>query len=189
MKKAIIVHGWGGSSKEPMLKWIKKELEKREYSVILEDMPNAESPDVTKWMTELNKIIKPGVDLIIGHSIGCLAIMKFLENKSFSGNEKIKKCIFIAPWIELDKKSIEEEGAESVEIVHKWTEKQVNWRNIKNNCNEIVCIFSDNDPYVLLANKDIFRVELNAKAIVLKNRYHFDFGNNINNLPEILQFI
>ncbi len=188
MKQAVIVHGWGGSPEEPMLKWLKKKLEERGYAVSSPNMPNPNYPDVRVWPKKLEGIIKPSDEtLIIGHSVGCFALLRYLEN--LPKKVKIGKCIFIAPWIELDKETIKEEGPKSVEIMNKWTENQVNWDDVKNACKKFICIFSDNDPFVVRDNWEIFRVELNAKTIILKKRGHFDPASDVKNLPEILQFL
>ncbi len=189
MKNIILVHCCDGSPKEPMHQWIKKKAESLVYHAVVPEMPNPALPEINAWVSHLTKIAGR-IDeetIFIGHSIGCQAVLRYME--TLPKNVKIDRCILIAPWMKLDEETIKEEGEEVVAIAKPWMETPINWEKVKSHCRDFICIFSDNDPYVLLANKDIFRVELNAKAIVLKNRYHFDFGNNINNLPEILQFI
>jgi hypothetical protein len=189
MKKAIINHGWGGSPEEPMLLWIKKELEDRDYSVVAPEMPNTEEPEIGPWVDTLKEALGniDGQTIFIGHSIGCQTILRFLEK--LEGNTKIGKVILIAPWIHLDEKTIEEEGEEVKEIAKPWVETPIDWAKVKSHCDNFVCIFSDNDPYVPLSEEKLFKEKLGAKTLVLHERSHFDPAGGVEDLPEILDFL
>ena len=89
----------------------------------------------------------------------------------------------------LDKKTIEEEGEEVIKIAKPWMETPIDFKKIKSRCEEVIAIFSDNDPYVPLSNIDIFKKNLNAKILILNKRGHFDPDSNVDKLPEILKFI
>lgn len=187
MKKVYIIHGWDGSPEEPMLQWIKKNLENRCYSVVIPKMPNADKPEIKSWINKIKEIAGKldKEDILIGHSVGCQAVLRYLETIS----QKVGKIILIAPWMHLDKNTIEEEGEEVIEIAKPWMETPINWKKIKNHCDNFIAIFSDNDPYVPLSNVDMFKKNLDAKILILKNRGHFDPSSNIKELPEILKFL
>ncbi len=91
--------------------------------------------------------------------------------------------------MKLDEETIKEEGEEVVAIAKPWMETPINWEKVKSHCGDFICIFSDNDPYVPLSNKKLFREKLNTTILILKNRYHFDEGHGIKKLPEILRFL
>lgn len=189
MKRVYLVHGWGATSKSDFFPWLKKELEKKKIWSYFPDMPNTEEPKIKEWIGFLKKNIKE-IDketIFIGHSIGCQAVLRFLE--ILPSSVKIKKVILVAPWMHLDEKTIEEEGEEVREVARPWMETPINWEKIKSHCKEFICIFSSNDPYVPISNKDLFKEKLNAKSITLNNRHHFDMGNGIFELPEILKYL
>lgn len=189
MKKVILVHGWDGSPKEPMHKWIKKQAESLGFEVIVPQMPNPEKPQINAWTEKLKEVSgNPDEDtIIIGHSMGCQAVLRYIE--TLPKSVKIGKCILLAPWMKLNEATIKEEGEEALEIAKPWMETPIDWKKIKSHCDNFICIFSDNDPYVSLTNQEIFRERLNPQILILKNRYHFDPGNNIKKLPEILKFL
>ncbi len=188
MKKIYVVHGWDGSPEEPLFRWIKKSLETEDFEVYIPKMPNPSKPEIKSWINRLKAIINLDKDtILVGHSVGCQAVLRYLE--ALNKNEKLKKVILIAPWMHLDRNTIKEEGEEVVKIAKPWMETPINWKKIKVHCDDFVAIFSDNDPYVPLSNVDMFKKNLNAKILILKNRYHFDPGNNIDKLPELLEFI
>ncbi|MDD4983537.1 MAG: alpha/beta hydrolase [Candidatus ainarchaeum sp.] len=173
MTKVIIVHGWAGSPKEAMHAWMKAELEKKGFEVIVPKMPNSESPKIEKWIPFLQKNVgKLDEDTyFIGHSIGCQAIMRFLQE--LDSKTKIGGVVFIAPWMHLDENTIKEEGEESVKIVKPWVETPIDFSKIKTHTNEFLCIFSNNDPYVPFNDSEIFKEKLGAKIVVERNKGHF----------------
>jgi len=186
MKKAYIIHGWEGHSKEPLLNWIKEELEKNNFQVKSFDMPNTFHPKIEEWVSYLRK----NIDLeeldektyFIGHSMGCQTIMRYLEK--LHKHKKIKGCIFIAPWLELINLDLEE-----IEIAHPWTNSKIDFERIIDHTTNITCFFSNNDPYVHLNEANKFKEHLNAKIILLKNKGHFTKNDNVKELPEILKLI
>lgn len=46
MKKVYIVHGWDGSPEEPMLQWLKVNLEEKGYVVEVPKMPVFDQKDL-----------------------------------------------------------------------------------------------------------------------------------------------
>jgi uncharacterized protein len=175
MNRVIIVHGWGGSSKSDFLPWVKKELEKLGYEVIVPDMPDPDNPKIETWVPYLTKIIsKPRkTDIFVGHSVGCQTVLRFLE--TLSENQKVDKVILIAPWgIGLTNL---EEGED--EIAKPWLETPIDFKKVKSKAKVFIALFSDNDPFVSLQeNKKMFEVELEAEVLIEHNKGHF------NNMPK-----
>ncbi len=185
MKKAIIVHGWDGSPEEPMHRWLKKELEKRGYDVIVPKMPNPGEPEIGAWVSYLNKIIGKLDEktLLIGHSIGCQTIMRYLAKENFNGKINI---IFIAGWFKLD--NLESKEIEA--IAKPWLTIPINFNKVKQKINSLVVFLSNNEPYNFVDyNAKMFKEKLGAKTVILKNMGHFSEDTGVKQLPEILQFI
>jgi predicted alpha/beta hydrolase family esterase len=187
MKKIYLIHGWGGSdSSEGWFGWLKEKAKEKEFEVISFNMPNTDKPVIEEWVGFLKENVK---DLdketyFIGHSIGCQAVLRYLE--TLNSDIKVKGCIFVAPWMELDKNTIKEEGKEVVEIARPWMETPINFEKIKEHTNNFLCILSDNDPYVPLSNKEFFEEKLSAKTIIKSSEEHF---NKTKEISEILDFI
>lgn len=152
-------------------------------------MPNTSEPEIKSWVNKIketaNKVNEETV--FIGHSIGCQAILRFLEK--LSSEEKVGKCIFVAPWMNLDRKTIEEEGEEVKEIAKPWIETPIDFEKVRSHCKNLVCLFSTNDSYVSLSEEDIFKERLNAQIVVMKNKGHFTGDDGVFEIPEILEFI
>ncbi|MEK6914688.1 MAG: alpha/beta fold hydrolase [Nanoarchaeota archaeon] len=184
MIKIYLIHGWGGDpNSEAWFPWLKKECKKRNIELIVPEMPNTNNPKIKEWINKLEKVIKINNNIyLIGHSIGCQAIMRYLEKI----NKKVKGIIFVAPWMKLDMNTIKEEGQKSIDIAKTWMETPIDFKKVKNNADRILALFSDDDPYVSLSEADIFKQELEAEIIIKENECHFNDTKEIN---EIFKFI
>jgi hypothetical protein len=187
MKKVYIVHGWGGrSSSEAWFGWLREQCKNKGIEIIFFDMPNTEEPKIEEWVGFLRENVI-GLDnetYFIGHSIGCQAVLRFLE--TLNSSVKIGGAIFVAPWMELDMNTIEEEGQEVVEIAKPWMETPINFDKIKKHTSNFLCVLSDNDPYVPLNNKEFFEEKLGAKTVIKHDEEHF---NGTSEIPEIFELI
>ncbi len=141
MKRAIIIHGWGGSPKGGWIPWLKKELESHGFQVITPQMPHTDFPTIAEWVPYLTKIVgEPDKETyLIGHSIGCQTILRYLE----SIDEKIGGAVFVAGWLTLSELDTPEEK----EIAKLWVEIPIDFEKIKPK-SKFISIFSDDDPYV-----------------------------------------
>lgn len=186
--KVYIVHGWEGSPKEPLLQWLKSSLEAKGYEVTVPAMPNPAIPTIEAWVSKLSETVSPSEStILVGHSIGCQAILRYLQ--TLPPTKKIRGMVLIAPWMELDEKTIEEEGEEVKEIARPWMETPIDFNKVKNLIGKAVAIFSDNDSYVPLAQKTVFKKKLSAEVIIEKGKGHFAVGDGITTLPSALNAI
>jgi len=188
MKKVYIIHGWGGSPDEPMLKWVREQLQNKGYEVIAPVMPHPDTPTIEDWVSFLDATVKnPGEEVyLIGHSVGCQTVLRYLETLPLE--IKVGGVILIAPWIIFPKESID--GDEDPEIAKAWLETPIDYEKIATHTNNFVGIFSDNDPFVpLLENETLLKEKLNAKTIVLHNKGHFTGEDNVTELPEVLEIL
>ncbi|MBI2004533.1 serine hydrolase family protein [Candidatus Pacearchaeota archaeon] len=183
-KKVYLIHRWGGDSESDWYGWVKKELEKKGIPVGVFDMPDSENPKIEKWVKYLEENIKE-VDeqtYFIGHSIGCQTILRYLEK--LHKHKRIGGCVLIAPWFNLI--NLE---ADELKIAHPWINALIDFSRILEHCNNFLCIFSKDDPYVHLDEIEKFKKNLGAKIIIKEKQGHFTEDDGIKKIPEILEFI
>ncbi|MCK9438481.1 alpha/beta fold hydrolase [Patescibacteria group bacterium] len=183
MKKVYIIHSWGADSKSDWIPWLKKELENKDFEIHTPDMPETDEPIIEKWVGKLEELL-PNPDencILIGHSIGCQTIMRYLQNLD---NKKIDKIVLVAPWFNL--KGLENE---ELPIAKPWLETLIDFDKVKEATKDIVCLFSDNDPVVPVEDEKLFKEKLGAKTIIFSNKGHFKSEDGIIEIPEILEFI
>ena len=157
-KRVFIIHGWGDSPEKHWIPWLKEELEEKDFDVIAPQMPDTDKPEIKKWVSHLKEIVeKPDKDTyFIGHSIGCQAIMRYLE--TLDKNQKIGGAIFVAGWFNLTEGTWDKNFTR--EIANPWIKTIISFDKIKSHTKKFMAIQSDNDPYVSLADADIFRNKL-----------------------------
>ena len=183
--RIFIVHGWYGSPKGDWIPWLADQLKSKGYEVITPEMPDADNPKITPWVNKLKEVVGKleNSDILIGHSIGCQMILRFLE--TLDNGKKAAKVVFVAPWMKLANLSSDDEW----EIAKPWLETPINFNKVKTKAKSFIALFSDNDPWVLLEdNVQIFRKNLDSKIVILKDKGHFSEDEGINELPEILDY-
>jgi len=180
MKRIILVHGWGGSSRGGWFDWIREELEKRNFEVLSFDMPDTENPKIKKWVDFLaKKIVNPDKDTyFIGHSVGCQTILRYLEK--LPEEAQIGGCVFVAPWFNIIKENLE--SNEELKIAEPWIKKKIDFEKVKKHTDKFIAIFSDNDPFVPLGDIKLFEERIGSKTIIESNMGHFDKIDSFNSL-------
>ncbi|TAK03628.1 serine hydrolase family protein [Patescibacteria group bacterium] len=180
MSRVIVVHGWGDSPEINWMPWLKAELEKRSFSVLVPEMPDTEHPNIDKWVGKLREVV--GVSsadtILVGHSIGCQTIMRYLATSDM----KVGRVVFVAPWFTLI--GLEDE---EVLVARPWLNTPIDFEAVKRSAAEIVAIFSDDDPVVPIENERMFHESLGARTIVVHGKGHFDDAEAPEVLAEIVR--
>lgn len=182
-KRVFIIHGWEGSPENCWFPWLKAKLESRGFSVMIPLMPSPEAPEIKSWAGHLrNEVGEPDENTyFVGHSIGCQTILRYIEQ--LPQGTKIGGIVCVAGFFNLQGLETEEEK----ELAKPWLETKIDFEKIKTHTNKITAIFSDNDPFVGLENKELFEKYLGAKTIIEHNKGHFDDAAEIKELPVVLK--
>ena len=164
VKNYFIIHGSFGNSKEHYLPWLKKELEGKGEVICIDfpigkDLQNYDAWEQTllKYKDKINKD-----SVFIGRSIAPIFIIKFCLKNNFNIKKLISvsgfNCFINNPEYDYVNKSF---------LLNSIDE-------FKNHCNEIVCFYSDNDPFVPFFQLDIFARCLDSKKVILHGAGHFN---------------
>jgi len=183
MNNYYIIHGSFGSPFGNWFSWMYKELEKRGSKVTIPQFPiGVNYQNYNNW----SKLLKCYLDLglinqdtvFIGHSIAPVFISKFLiQNKI-----KVSKLIFVSGFnnvygINEDYDTVNKSMyVENVEEIHKY-------------CDNIICIYSNNDPYLKLEYLENFADEVGDKKEIIKNGGHLNEESGYDKFEEILKYI
>ncbi len=183
MKRIFIVHRWDGTPESDWYHWLKKELEKKGFEVLIPEMPDTSKPKIDVWVSHLKKLVgKLDKDTyFVGHSIGCQTIMRFLEKENY--NSKVGKVVFVASWFKLD--NLEDEEVKA--IAKPWIDTSIEFNKVKQKISKLVVFLSNNEPYGFVEyNSEIFKDELGAKVVIEKEKGHFTEEDGITKLNEVL---
>jgi len=186
MKRLFIIHGWGDGPREPITIWLEKIGNEIGFETTFLSMPNPAVPTIDAWTKclEDNVYYVDQETYFVGHSLGCQAILRYLEMNKGS---QLGGAILIAPaFIVGDLETTEDE-----DIFRPWKDRPIDFTSIRPMSSNFVTIFSDNDQSVPLdANKEIIEKGLGGKIIVEHAKGHFLGKNGVVDLPiakEILE--
>jgi serine hydrolase len=175
MKSAFIIHGTYGNSKENWFPWLKQELEKSDYKVVIPDFPTPENQTLENWLNIFKKHEKDLNEktILIGHSLGCAFILTLLEKHQAKAAYLVSAFIGTLDICDID------------ELNFSFTEKKFDRNKIKSNCNKFTLFHSDNDPYVPLKKAEELKNKLDAKLIMINQAGHFNEKSGYKKFEEI----
>jgi len=179
IKRAFIIHGWDGVPDDAWKPWLKEELEKESIKVIAPQLPGGQNPKLNEWLNVLSKEIgnPDKEDIFIGHSLGCMAICRYLEQLPI--NKKVGGCFFVSGFISsLGFKEIENFFVPRCDL-----------SKVSSHSSFFIAINSDNDPYVPLAKAEEIRQKLNARLIIEHSQGHINEDSGTKILPSLLNAI
>jgi predicted alpha/beta hydrolase family esterase len=183
MNNYFIIHGSFSSPYSNWLGWLHGILEAEGKQVYVPDFPiGVEYQNYDNW----SKMLKLYADLglinenttIIGHSIAPVFICKFL----ISNKIKVKKIISVCGFNNY--LGIDEDYDAVNESMY-----LDNLQDVKQYANEIICFYSDNDPYVKYEAEKDFADTIATKQVFIPNAGHINSESGYNTLEEIISYL
>lgn len=159
--KIVIIHGNGGSTQNTCwIPWLKAGLEKQGLAVVTPTMPDNFYARASAWLPYMEKEIWCNEKtIIIGHSSGAVAAMRYAENHKILGSVLIG-----ASYTDL--------GSEHERISGYFTTPWC-WDKIKSNQQWIIQLASTDDPYIPINQARLIHKNLNTEYHEFANRGHF----------------
>ncbi len=179
-KRAIIVHGWGGSPEEGWFLWLERELTVRGFEVTVPSMPDPDRPRIAPWVQTLSDAIATPDDqlFLIGHSIGCQTILRYLQ----SAPSPIGGAVLVAPWLTLGMLGSEKNW----KIAEPWLDTPIDDAAVRRVMPRSAAIFSSNDIFVSLENTKWFADRFGCKTTILGDLGHMSGDDHVTSLPIVL---
>jgi hypothetical protein len=137
MKNAIIFHGTGCTPNSYWFPSIKKHLENLGYEVWVPQLPEADNPDIAKWLPKALEGHYSEETIIMGHSAGGPLVLSVLENIGVT----IHKAIMIAGFAR--QLRIDKDKPQPI------LQPDYNWEKIKKAAKDIIYINSQDDPWTI----------------------------------------
>lgn len=116
--------------------------------------------------------------IIFAHSITPVFICKFLIENQI----KVKRLVFVYGfnnYIGIN----EEYYAVNKSMFFD------NLRDVKKYCNDIICFYTDNDPYVKFETEKEFTDTIGAKQILIPNGGHLNSESGFSEFKELLEYM
>lgn len=191
MKTAIIIHGmpsreeyFDETKPKPAdahwIPWLKKELEKQGYVVVVPAMPEPYQPNYKKWKEVFEQFPVDEHTTLVGHSCGAGFLVRWISES----NTKVGKVVLVAPWIGMDSEDM-------------WTKLAGDFfdfdidRNLVRKTKGLTIFISSDDDKDMLITVDFLKTELTGYSLKeFTDKGHFISGDmGTNEFPELLEII
>lgn len=189
MKNYFLIHGSFSSPYANWFPWLASEIErtkekdKEESICYVPQMPTGVGlQNYESWKTVLNVYAKLGLigaeTIIFAHSIAPVFVCKFLiENKI-----KVDRLVFVCGFNNYFGVSKDYDEVNKSMFLD-------NIEDIKNYCDDIICLYSDNDPYVKFDAEKDFADKVSTKKIIINNGGHLNKASGFEEFPLLKDFI
>lgn len=179
MRNYIILHGSFGSKDGNWFPWLKKELETRDLKVDVPQMPiGVGNQNFDNWSKTMNELTIDENTTIIAHSIAPIFVCKYLITNKI----KVKKLLFVCGFNNYLGIDSDFDAVNKSMFID-------NYSDIKNYCNNIICYYSDNDPYVKFEVEKEFADNIANRQIVIKSGGHINSESGYTSFEEIIKEI
>lgn len=174
-EKVIMIHGNGGegTSQKHWFPWVKNALTDLGLEVFADDFPDPKEAKASIWLPHIEKLGANGNTILIGHSSGASAAMRFAED------HKILGSILVAAACT--------HGNDDREKISGYYNDQWNWEEIKGNQKWIVQFHSTDDPYIRIDEARLIHEMLDTEYHEFTNKHHF--GNHDYPMPDFPELI
>jgi len=159
--KVILIHGnGGGTAKDHWFPYVVEKLKKLKKKVIAKNFPDPILARQRIWLPFLkNKLHTDQNTILIGHSSGAVAAMRYAEQNKILGSILVGAC-----HTDLG----DEQEKKSGYFDHPW-----NWEAIKRNKCWVIQFASTDDPYVHISESRFIHSKLETEYYEYKNQGHF----------------
>lgn len=179
--KIILMHGKDTDPSQKWYPWFGEEIRRKGYKFIAPILPHADNPIMNEWLAELDKAEPDENTILVGHSRGGVAILRWLKNQP--KDKKVKKVILIAANSgRLRDKAIQNESNYGF-----YTETGYDFEKIKSHCDSFVVLHSKDDTWVPFSAGEMNADGLSARFLEFDHYGHF--GKGISQIPELLEEI
>lgn len=174
--KVIFIPGnGGGSTKDNWFPWLKNELKKLKIRVIDDEFPDSKLARAKYWIPFLDKLGADKNTILIGHSSGAVAAMRYAESHQLLGSILVGACFT--------------DLGEKTEKLSGYYNKKWHWDKIKKSQNYIIQFASENDPWIPIKEARFIHEKLNTEYFEFKDQGHFGGDYYKETFPELLNAI
>ena len=179
----LLVHGSFGSPFSNWIPYLRNEIEKKDLNVYTPDFPTGVGfQNYDAWA----KILKVYVDsniinentVIFAHSIAPVFVCKFLALNKI----KVKRLVLVCGFNNYFGINDEYDTVNGSMYFE-------NLADVNQYADDIICFYSDNDPYVKLEAEKEFADSVSTEQILLPNAGHINSESGFNTFEEIVPYL
>ena len=173
-KRLVIIPRLSGTPQSDWYPWLQNQLQANSPDLFDTvhgvNLPDLHQPTVKGFVANVAEAV--GSDpkeisrtVLLGHSIGCLAGLHYLE--TLASGISVSGVLCVAGWWWVDK---------PWDVLLRWMEAPLDLAKVRAAMGKCEVVISDNDPFVsgTAANKHAWEEKLNAKVFVIPGAQHFN---------------
>ena len=175
--KAMIIPGNGDTDiSENWFPYVKSALEKLDITVIAKNMPDPELARKEYWLPFIEQQLAGDSNaILIGHSSGAVAILRYLEKHKAQGAVLVGVC-----YTDLGEESERKSG---------YFDEHWRWERIKKNATWIIQFASTDDPFIPIKEARYVQAKLNTEYHEYSNQGHMGADVNKLEFPELVEAV
>ena len=171
--KAIIIHGNGGcTAGDSWLPWLERELTALGIEVINQTFPDNIKARARFWLPHLESLGADENTILIGHSSGAIAAMRYAESHELLGSILVGVC--------------HTDLGDSFEAASGYYDAPWQWEKIRSNQQWIAIYNSTDDPHIPIAEARFVAARLRCSYFEFSDRGHFSESRQF---PEVVDFV
>ena len=174
--KVIIIHGNSGSKPtDHWIPYVKEELEKAGITVLAPEFPDNDLARASIWLPYLHMLKADENTILVGHSSGAIASMRFAEK-----NQVLGTILIGSYYTDL--------GFEK-EKLSGYFDEPWDWEAIKNHQQWTIQFASTDDPWIPIQEPRYVRDQLKSEYHEFNDQGHFGYSSNKPTFPELVEAI
>jgi predicted alpha/beta hydrolase family esterase len=175
IERIVIVPRWGGGPNNDWYPWMRGELGRSHPRVRVDvlELPNRNAPVIEQCVATLeaelgNDLSALAGTLLLGHSVGCQALMRYLaEQPESSDPEAVPELLCVAGWWTID---------EPWPAIRPWIDSPIALQRLRANTGAVTVLLSDDDPFTAdwRSNESTWVQRIEAEVRVIVGGRHFN---------------
>ncbi len=171
--KAILIHGNGGcTAADHWLPWLERQLTALGVDVINHTFPDNVKARAEVWLPYLESLDADEETILVGHSSGAVAAMRFAETHRLLGSVLVSVC--------------HTDLGDAFEAASGYYREAWQWDRIRDNQQWIGIFHSTDDPLIPIAEARYVAKQLKGSYFEFPDRGHF---NNSREFPEARDYL
>ena len=171
--KAILIHGNGGcTAADIWLPWVERELTALGLDVINQTFPDNIKARAKFWLPHLESLGADENTILIGHSSGAVAAMRYAETHRLLGSVLVGVC--------------HTDLGDGFEAASGYYAEPWQWQRIRNNQQWMAIYNSIDDPHIPIAEARFMAAQLRCSYFEFTDRGHFVDSREF---PEVVELI
>lgn len=181
MKKAAIIHGTKSSPQGNWFQDVASQLAKHDFQSFVPQFPTPDGQSLDNWFAYFGAIVGEldSESIIIGHSVGAVFALRLLERL----DAPIAAVVLVAGFTgelglpEYDK------------LNSSFVAGAFDWKKIRSNAAQFICMSGDNDPYVPFQQGKEIADSLGVDHLVIESGGHLNAEFGYTKFPQLIDLL